>query len=111
MVAMAVPSHGFREVLAEAAPAIATDAILVSLTKGIEQGTLARMSQVVEAVLPRVVPDTIAVLTGPNLVREIAEGQPTASVVATRDDHVGAMLQKLFMTGTPPVGGQSGYHP
>jgi glycerol-3-phosphate dehydrogenase (NAD(P)+) len=100
IIAMAVPSHGFREVLAEAAPAIAADVVVVSLTKGIEQGTLARMSQVVEAVLPRVAPDTIAVLTGPNLVREIADGQPTASVVATRDDHVGATLQKLFMTTT-----------
>jgi glycerol-3-phosphate dehydrogenase (NAD(P)+) len=100
VVVMAVPSHGFREVLADAAPAIAADVVVVSLTKGIEQGTLARMSQVVESVLPRVAPDTIAVLTGPNLVREIAEGQPTASVVATRDGHVGAMLQKLFMTAT-----------
>ena len=87
---MAVPSHGFRDVLAAAAPAMRRRHRVVSLTKGIEQGTLARMSQVVEAVLPRVDADTIAVLTGPNLVREMAEGQPTASVVATRDAHVGA---------------------
>ena len=100
VVVMAVPSHGFRDVLTAAAPAIADDTLIVSLTKGIEQGTLARMSQVVEAVLPRVDADTIAVLTGPNLVREMAEGQPTASVVATRNADVGEKLQRLFMTNT-----------
>jgi glycerol-3-phosphate dehydrogenase (NAD(P)+) len=100
IVAMAVPSHGFREVLVNAAPAIADAAVVVSLTKGVERGTLARMSQVVETVLPRIDPDTIAVLTGPNLVREIAEGQPTASVVGTRNDQVGEMLQRRFMTPT-----------
>ena len=98
VVVMAVPSHGFRDVLRAAAPAIAPDAIVVSLTKGIEQGTLARPSEIIAAELPGRDPGTIAVLTGPNLVREIAEGQPTASVVATPDAEVAARLQQLFMT-------------
>lgn len=97
-VVMAVPSHGFRTVLARAAPAIEPGAVVVSLTKGIEQGSLARMTEVVAAVLPEVEPEAIAVLTGPNLVREIAEGQPAASVVATRDESVAVRLQRLFMT-------------
>ena len=96
VVVVAVPSHGFRAVLADAAPGIAPDAAVVSLTKGIEEGTLARMTQVVAAVLPRN-PD-VAVLTGPNLVREIAAGQPTASVVACPDAAVATRLQRLFAT-------------
>ena len=98
VVVMAVPSHGFRDVLTAAAPAISRDAIVVSLTKGIEQTTLARMSEIVEAVLPSIPREAIGVLTGPNLVREIAEGQPTASVVASRDPAIASRLQQLFMT-------------
>lgn len=98
VVVMAVPSHGFRDVLRTAAPSIAPGAPVVSLTKGIEQGSLARMSEIVAAEVPGITADAIAVLTGPNLVREIAEGQPTASVVATPDPEVAARLQQLFMT-------------
>lgn len=98
VVVMAVPSHGFREVLTAAAPAVARSATVVSLTKGIEGGTHARMSQVVAAVLPDH-PD-VAVLTGPNLVGEIAAGQPTASVVASTRPTVTTALQRLFTTPT-----------
>ncbi|MFA5884492.1 MAG: NAD(P)H-dependent glycerol-3-phosphate dehydrogenase [Acidimicrobiia bacterium] len=98
VVVMAVPSHGFRDVLRAAAVAIAPGAVVVSLTKGIEQGSLARMSEVIAAEVPGAGPEAIAVLTGPNLVREIAEGQPTASVVATPDAAVATRLQALFMT-------------
>ncbi len=98
VVVVAVPSHGFRAVLTAAAPAIAPDVTVVSLTKGIEEGTHARMSQIVAAVLPRN-PD-VAVLTGPNLVGEIAAGQPTASVVASAAPEVAARLQGLFSTPT-----------
>ncbi|MFM8303986.1 MAG: NAD(P)H-dependent glycerol-3-phosphate dehydrogenase [Actinomycetota bacterium] len=98
VVVMAVPSHGFRDVLRAAVPAIGYGTLVVSLTKGIEQGTLARMSEIVAAEIPGITADAVAVLTGPNLVREIADGQPTASVVATPDAEVAARLQQLFMT-------------
>jgi glycerol-3-phosphate dehydrogenase (NAD(P)+) len=98
VVIMAVPSHGFRDVLRRAAPAIAPGAVVVSLTKGIEQTTLARPSEIVAAEVPALAPGSVAVLTGPNLVREIADGQPTASVVATPDATVATGLQDLFMT-------------
>lgn len=98
VVVVAVPSHGFRAVLAEAAPAIAPDTAIVSLTKGVEIGTRARMTQIVGAVLPRNA--DVAVLTGPNLVGEIAAGQPTASVVASAAPVVAARLQRLFSTPT-----------
>lgn len=97
VIVMAVPSHGFRGVLAAGARDVAAGATVVSLTKGIEQGSLARMSEVIAAELPSLPVGAIAVLTGPNLVREVAEGQPTASVVASTDVSTATRLQQLFM--------------
>ena len=83
---MAVPSHGFRAVLERAAPHDrAPTSPVVSLAKGIEQGTLLRMTEVTLDVLADHDADRVAVLTGPNLAKEIAEGQPAASVIACRD--------------------------
>jgi glycerol-3-phosphate dehydrogenase (NAD(P)+) len=99
-VVLAVPSHGLRAVLETAAPAIAPDTPIVSLSKGVEQDTHLRMTQVIADVVPGHRPDRIGVLTGPNLAREVAEGQPTASVIAMVDPVATASLQKLFMTTT-----------
>jgi len=92
---MAVPSHGFRAVLERAAPYVDVEAPVVSLAKGIENETLLRMSEVVLEVLPLHDPDRVAVLTGPNLAIEIAEGQPAASVIACRDPDTAQRLQLL----------------
>ncbi len=100
VVVMAVPSHGFRSVLAAAGPTISPDAAVISLSKGLEQGSGLRMTQVVADVLPDHPGDRIGVLTGPNLAREVALGQPTASVVAVTDGETGEALQRLFMTRT-----------
>jgi glycerol-3-phosphate dehydrogenase (NAD(P)+) len=100
VIVMAVPSHGFRAVLGNAAPAIGAGVPVISLAKGVEQGTRARMTEIVAEVLPGHPTDRIGVLTGPNLAREVAEGQPTASVVAVRDDATASELQQLFMTPT-----------
>jgi glycerol-3-phosphate dehydrogenase (NAD(P)+) len=100
VVVIGVPSHGFRDVLCAAAGAIKPKAPVVSLSKGVEQGTYLRMTEVVADVLTDHDPDRIGVLTGPNLAREVAEGQPTASVVAIRDETAARELQQLFMTGT-----------
>ena len=97
VVVMAVPSHGFRAVLGDAAPHLAAGAPIVSLTKGVEQGTLARMTEVIAAVVPA---HPYAVLTGPNLVGEIVAGYPTASVVAATDAGLAGELQELFSTGS-----------
>jgi glycerol-3-phosphate dehydrogenase (NAD(P)+) len=99
-VVVAVPSHGFRAVLSEAAGSIAPDAPIVSLSKGLEQGTDLRMTQVVTDVLPEHRADRVGVLTGPNLAREVAEGEPTASVIAIGDSEIARSLQRLFMTRT-----------
>jgi glycerol-3-phosphate dehydrogenase (NAD(P)+) len=98
VVVMAVPSHGYRAVLEAAAQFVARDTPVVSLSKGIEGGTLLRMSEVTLDVLPGHEPDQVAVLTGPNLAREVAEGQPAASVIACRDPATARSLQQLCMS-------------
>lgn len=100
VVVFAVPSHGLRAVLADAGPHIGANAAIVSLAKGIEQGTLLRMTEVIAEVLSEHDTSRIGVLTGPNLAREVAAGQPTASVVAVTDSVVGEELQRVFFAPT-----------
>ena len=97
VVVMAVPSQGFRQVLTEAAPHIRPWVPIVSLSKGLEAGTMMRMSQVANDVLPD---HPVAVLTGPNLASEISVGQPAASVVAIADEVIATALQELFSSPT-----------
>ena len=70
---------------------------LVSLAKGVELGTLERMSEVVAEVAD-VPSDRVAVLSGPNLAREIAVGEPTATVIACRDHDRAVALQNACLT-------------
>lgn len=100
VVVLAVPSHGFRAVLADAAPHVPPAASVLSLAKGLEQGTLLRMTQVVGELLPAAPEGRVGVLTGPNIAGEVIAGMPTASVVAMPDPAAAAQLQQLFMTGT-----------
>ena len=100
VVALAVPSHGFRSVLAAAAPFIAPGALVLSLAKGLEQGSLKRMTEVAADVLPEHDAGRIGVLTGPNIATEVAAGMPCASVVAMGDEEAAATVQRLFMTDT-----------
>lgn len=93
VVVMGVPSHAFRATLLEVAAHIRAWVPVVSLTKGFEQGTRLRMSQLATDVLPG---HPIAVLTGPNLAKEILAGHAAASVVATPDPHVGEELRAVF---------------
>jgi glycerol-3-phosphate dehydrogenase (NAD(P)+) len=95
VVVMGVPSHGFRDVLAEAVPFLRRDVPVISLTKGVEQGSLKRMTEVVCELVPGC---PAGVLTGPNLAKEILAGYPAASVVALADGDVCSMLQGLFST-------------
>jgi glycerol-3-phosphate dehydrogenase (NAD(P)+) len=98
VVVMAVPSHGYRAVLEAAKSVVRADVPVVSLAKGIEQGSLLRMTEVTLDVLVGHDPDRVAVLTGPNLAREVAEGQPAASVIACRDAETARELQHLCMS-------------
>ena len=80
VVVVGVPSHGFRAVLTDSAPFIARDAAVISLSKGVEQGSNLRMTEVVAEVLEGHDAGRIGVLSGPNLAKEVAAGQPTATV-------------------------------
>lgn len=93
VIVMGVPSQGFRSALEEVAVHLRAWVPVLSLTKGLEQGSQLRMTQVVNEVLPG---HPAAVLTGPNLAREILEGNAAAAVVATPDPVVGDYLQQIF---------------
>src|SRR6185312_1356090 len=97
LVVMAVPSHGFRTILAQAAPLIAEHSYVLSLAKGLEKETLKRMSEVMAEVVPG---RRVGVLTGPNLAREVVAGQPSASVVAAEDESVARSVQELLSSET-----------
>ncbi|GAB2695593.1 NAD(P)H-dependent glycerol-3-phosphate dehydrogenase [Thalassiella azotivora] len=84
VVVLAVPSQTLRENLTRWRELVPPDAVLVSLMKGVELGTGRRMSQVVDEVTGAG-PRRVAVVSGPNLAREIAQRQPTATVVASED--------------------------
>ncbi len=97
-VVLAVPSQSLRENLSAVAPSLGRDAVLVSLMKGVELGTSKRMSEVVCEVAD--LPATqVAVVTGPNLAKEIASGQPAATVVACTDEQAAERLQAACLTG------------
>lgn len=91
-----VPSHGYRSILSAVAPLIAPHTPIVSLAKGIEEGTLMRMTEVTADVLPDHDRSRIGVLTGPNLAKEIAAGQPAAAVIALSDESLATSLQRIF---------------
>lgn len=98
IVVLAVPSHSLRANLKTWAPAIGPDATLLSLVKGIENGTLLRMSEVI-AEVAAADPSRIAVLSGPNLAKELAAGQPAATVVGCTDAERAAAVQRACVTG------------
>ena len=100
VVVMGVPSHGTRAVLEASRGHIDPTTPIVSLTKGIEQETLMRMTEVAADVLPDHDRSRIGVLSGPNLAKEVLVGQPAATVIAMTDSSVASDLQALFMTAT-----------
>lgn len=97
VVVLAVPSQTLRANLTDWAPKIPEMTMLVSLMKGIELGTQKRMSQVILE-LTEAGPERVAVVTGPNLAREIAARQPAASVVACTHEPTARQLQLLCHT-------------
>jgi glycerol-3-phosphate dehydrogenase (NAD(P)+) len=97
-VVLAVPSQALRGNLTDWRALLPPGVTLVSLAKGVELGTLERMSEVIAEVAD-VPNDHVAVLSGPNLAREIAVGEPTATVIACRDHDRAVALQHACMTG------------
>jgi glycerol-3-phosphate dehydrogenase (NAD(P)+) len=94
IVIMAVPSHVYRSVLMQMLPLLQKEMYFVSASKGIENGTLMRMSEVIEDVVKPAFVPKVAVISGPTFAPEVAEGEPTALVVASSDEDVRLFLQQ-----------------
>ena len=97
-VILAIPSHGMRSVLREAAPHLPAGAILVSATKGIENDSLRRMSEVATEETGGRHP--VVVLSGPSFAAEVARKLPTALVAASTDDAALRAVQDEFRGST-----------
>ena len=93
VLVMGVPSQGFRSALEQCAEHVRAWVPVLSLTKGLEQGSRLRMTQIINEVLPG---HPAAVLTGPNLAKEILVGDAAAAVIATPDLIVANHLQRIF---------------
>jgi len=111
LVVMASPSFPARSVAMAAAPYLDDDAVLVSVTKGLEAGTHLRMSEVVAEVTGR----EVVALTGPSHAEEVATDSPTGLLAACRNQQMAEFVQDAFMadclrvyTSPDPVGAELG---
>jgi glycerol-3-phosphate dehydrogenase (NAD(P)+) len=94
-VFLAVPSSSFRLVTEKLVSVIPENAFVISLTKGIEKESFALMSQIILDVLPE---HHVGVISGPNLAKELAEKQITATVIASQSDALISSVQQLLHT-------------
>ena len=95
LVVLAVPSQFMRSVLMILKMEDLSDKLFVSVTKGIENKTLKRMSETIHEVLGE---RKLAVLSGPTIALEVANGSPSTAVAASRDIDFAISVQKIFMT-------------
>jgi glycerol-3-phosphate dehydrogenase (NAD(P)+) len=93
-VVMVTPSYGVRETAEHLAPFLGDDVPVINLSKGIEKGSLLRMTEVLEDVLGN--RTRLAALSGPNHAEEVGKGIPSATVVAAYDEAVGRRFRDLF---------------
>ena len=91
-----MPSHYARALYSEMLPYLEPRMLLVSATKGIEEGTLLRTSEVIHEVLGKRFEARVAVLAGPTFAREVARGEPAAVVVASTDLKLAKSIQTAF---------------
>lgn len=96
MVVSVSPSQFVGSVMAEAAPHIRPDALIVSASKGIETASLLRMDEVLEGVLSPAQLEGFCVLSGPSFAKEVAQELPTAVVVASKSEDAASAVQQLF---------------
>jgi len=94
LVVSAIPSHGCRSVIRQAAPSMAARATIVSATKGLEGGTMLRMSEVIAQEVNPAHP--IVVLSGPSFAVEVARQLPTATLAASANPDAIALVQAEF---------------
>lgn len=97
VVFVAVPSSSFRDVVKKMKPYLSSNVILVSSTKGIEPKTFNLMSQILQSEIKQA---RVAVISGPNLAKEIATQSPTGTVIASADEEVRKEVQHLLCSDT-----------
>jgi glycerol-3-phosphate dehydrogenase (NAD(P)+) len=91
---LVVPSHAMREIISRLLPLLNSSVVLVSAAKGVENSTLMRMEEVVADVLRESFEPRYVALSGPSFAREVAEGDPTAIVAASRDRESSELVQR-----------------
>lgn len=92
IILVAIPSHSFRQVLKQIAPMV-TSQVVISLTKGIEKDTFFFMSDIIRQELPEV---PYGVLSGPNLAKEIMQGMPAGTVIASHSEQLRNAVQNAL---------------
>jgi len=114
VVLSVMPSHHVRGIYAQMLPFLTGQMIFVSATKGLEVGTILRMSEIIRAT-DSAFPIRVAALSGPTFAKEVARGDPTALVVASPDDDLNRRIQEAFSgptfrvyTSSDPIGVEIG---
>lgn len=95
LIILAIPSQFMRQVVKKLKGLNLSKSIFLSVTKGIENQTLLRMSQVIESELGNI---RLAVLSGPTIAHEVAKNIPSTAVIASRNKDIARRLQDIFMT-------------
>lgn len=98
VVIIAVPSHFYRSVARQLLPLVSKQTVFVSATKGIENDTLRRMSEIIEEIAAPAFKAPVAVLSGPTFAPEVSRGEPTALVIASPEEELRLRLQSELST-------------
>jgi glycerol-3-phosphate dehydrogenase (NAD(P)+) len=98
IILIVVPSHTMRSVAEQMAPHISRDTIVITASKGIEDGTYLTMFGVLEQSLPTLDSDNLVVLSGPSFAKEVADKVPTAISIASKNIEVATLVQHIFAT-------------
>lgn len=97
LIVTAVPSPATRTTAKQLANCVAPEQPIVNISKGLEDGTLLRLSQVYQEEIPHA---RIAVMSGPSHAEEVSSGLPTTNVVASKDVALAEFIQNIFMDPT-----------
>lgn len=97
LIVLATPSHVIRQMAASLKGLVSKDTVILSAAKGLELGTLKRMSEVIAEELP-LLADKVAVISGPNHAEEVGSHHPTTTVVSSLDPVVAQIVQDAFMS-------------